>query len=488
MYRVVLFVLAYCARAERVLKAVRLEDKPKKMMICGPSPETVVDQLCAEMRRVKDWATAGWKEVVKAMAGEEDEDVEDDETEDPVKAYALACQRYSVVPNGAVLSACRYGSKLFKPRGLVFKDADLLAVVDAMCESHFARGLDLTAIDGKALYAVGPALAHCATRSARGRGLSFLAVAENTPLGAQGASVLAEVLPTSPLRALKLAKCGLGDRGAESLLRAIPNSQLERIDLSANRIGSRMLGRLASLRSKERTVELRGNAAGLEAACAVTQLAGCLAAPAAGLFLASESRRLQLDPTAIASCAAYAACLTLYFLASAALHLSELLATSRGGDYGGIDLDALTRLTRYAAVAAAHAPFVAFVDLGLPHQFGLRFFGAASILALAAACWRPRKHILDPPALRPASTFDTVALALLGSTILFARLGPLKTALGAAGTRILVAAAGSAAVALTLDLRPANKPLAYLAGFVAAALHYTTVLTALVWHFLPPLE
>lgn len=448
--------------------------------------------LIEQLRRVKEWALAVAKEMMKRACSE---DFEGDGREiDPrvgaISAYLEACARYSVAPNGAVLAAFRFGSRVVKPRGASFSDAELLAVVDACCEAAAVRGIDLSAVDGSKLFAVAPAIAHCVANGGRGHGLSFVALAEDTPLGAHGAEALAEAMVNSPLRALKAAKCGVGDRGAEALCRAAmdSSSKLERLDLSSNGIGSRTVAKLAQqLRSKNRTVKLRGNALDVEMACAVPQCVGALLTPIAGWFLVSEARRLDLDKTAVASCAAYALSLFAYFAITAWLHLAEV-----GGDYttNGIDFADLAALSTYAVVAAAHAPFLAFVDLGLPLS-PARFFAAAALLAMLAACRRrvsQHHDKLDPPAARPTSAFDSAALALLGSGLLCTSLATLKLALGASGIRLLLTAAAAAAFAILLDLRPSNKPLAYVSALIAAGLHYATVLTALVWHFLPPLH
>ena len=70
-----------------------------------------------------------------------------------------------------------------------FGDADLLAVVDAVCDaSSVARGLDLTRVDGARLTpaCAARALGHALAHAAGGRGLAYLAVV-GAPLGPAGA-------------------------------------------------------------------------------------------------------------------------------------------------------------------------------------------------------------------------------------------------------------------------------------------------------------
>lgn len=422
---------------------------------------------CEILRQTKQWATEMWEEVeswsrVKAQrAGLILLNLSKLE-EDPVEVYGRACQRYSAAPNGAVLSACRFRSRVVKPMG-EFNDAQLLALVDTMCETSFARGLDLTAIEGK-LYTASRALPYVLRH-----GLAFLAV-KDVPLGSEGTEAVAAAIGPQ-LRALKLARCDVGDRGALALARVLPSSSLERLDVSSNRIGFRSLKRLQ--RSTKAVLELRGNARGRELTCALLQGIGASFSPIAGVFLVSEARRLGLDPTAVASLALYASMISLAFAATAALHASELLFRRPRV------VDKLARVSVVAAVAAAHAPFVAFVDLGLPRHYALQL-GAASVL-VAFLSLRSRAD-REPPSLRPPSRLETLGLLGLGASTLFARFGPLRIALGDAGSKLLAASAVLAG--LSVVVAHAKIP-SYLAALLAVALHFATVLTALVWHFLP---
>lgn len=410
------------------------------------------------LRQTKQWATEMWEEVeswsrVKAQrAGLILLNLSKLE-EDPVEAYIRACQRYNTLPNGPVLSACRFRWRIVKPQGS-FTDADLMALIDTLCETQFARGLDLTRVDK--LYAI-RALEYVPN-------LTFLAL-QDMPLGAEGAEALARTQRT--LRALKLARCNVGDRGA----RALASMPLERLDLTENQIGYRTLKKLR--KESKAVLQIRGNARGRELTCALIQGIGATLTPIAGMFLVNEARRLGLDPTAVASLALYATAISLAFASTSALHASELFLRK------GFFIDKIARLSVVGAVAASHAPFVAFVDLGLPKLYAVQLAGASLLVAFLSL--RSRSY-REPPCLRQTSKLETLGLLGLGATTLFARFGPLRIALGDVGSKLLVS---SALLAGSAVLLAQHKIPSYLAALVAVALHFGTVLTALVWHFLP---
>ena len=136
-------------------------------------------------------------------------------------AYARSCARYAVSANGAVLGALRFGGVCVKPSdesgGAPFGDADLLAVVDAICDpASVARALDLTRVDGARFTqaCAARALSHALAKADRGRGLAYLALV-GAPLGPRGAERLATAAtpPSTPRAAftgLRRARRGLG--------------------------------------------------------------------------------------------------------------------------------------------------------------------------------------------------------------------------------------------------------------------------------------
>ena len=157
-------------------------------------------------------------------------------------AYARSCARYAVSANGAVLGALRFGGVCVKPSdesgGAPFGDADLLAVVDAICDpASVARALDLTRVDGARFTqaCAARALSHALAKADRGRGLAYLALV-GAPLGPRGAERLATAA-TPQLRALRLQGCDARDAGLDAFAQALGERlpQLERLDVSRNR-------------------------------------------------------------------------------------------------------------------------------------------------------------------------------------------------------------------------------------------------------------
>ena len=203
-------------------------------------------------------------------------------------AYARSCARYAVSANGAVLGALRFGGVCVKPSdesgGAPFGDADLLAVVDAICDpASVARALDLTRVDGARFTqaCAARALSHALAKADRGRGLAYLALV-GAPLGPRGAERLATAA-TPQLRALRLQGCDARDAGLDAFAQALGERlpQLERLDVSRNRASLHACKRLKKA-AKSRgmnggakcRVELRGNCLALEMACAATHAAG----------------------------------------------------------------------------------------------------------------------------------------------------------------------------------------------------------------------
>ena len=136
-------------------------------------------------------------------------------------AYARSCARYAVSANGAVLGTLRFGGVCVKPSdesgGAPFGDADLLAVVDAICDpASVARALDLTRVDGARFTqaCAARALSHALAKADRGRGLAYLALV-GAPLGPRGAERLATAA-TPQLRALRLQGCDVRDAGLDA--------------------------------------------------------------------------------------------------------------------------------------------------------------------------------------------------------------------------------------------------------------------------------
>lgn len=416
--------------------------------------------------------------------------------EDAVRIYTRACERFATRPNGAVLAAARYSSKVIKPQ---FKDdADLLSLVEAVTHPAFPAiaALDLGDADGACFTrtTASLALAHAIAETS----LQFLAVAPGTSLGAHGVERL--FLACGNLKVLRVADCFVGDAGADAISRLLPRTSLDRLDISRNHIGPRAASKLRDVAVKANVaLKLRGNARWLERSCAAIQSLGAVVSPFAGAFLVSEARRLDLDPGAVAACGLYALATTFFFVSTALPHIAEASASrpaqlppltkdtqrSTKHQMGDVILDTGARLATYLAIAGAHAPFLAFVDLGLPRNFGLFLWTTCTMGALLNVLTKKRQFHA-PPSLRPPSlTTDKLPLVLLGGLVPFLRFASLRAALGSTSFKALVSALILALVATALDITPLCKPLAYLLHLVAAGLHYFCVLTALVWHFLP---
>jgi len=449
--------------------------------------------------------------------------------EDAVRIYTRACDRFGSKPNGAVLAAARYGSKVIKPSDVI-SDADVLALVDALTHRHFppVAALDLSDVDGSRCTrtATSLALSHAI---AEGKGLKFLAVAPGTSLGSHGVERLFQATAKNGLlKVLRCSDCDLGDAGADVISELLPSVSLERLDVSRNKIGPRAAWKLRDVALRHGVaVKLRGNARRLERACGAVQALGALLTPLAGTYLVLEAKRLDLDPGAVAACALYVVSTWAFFVLTAAPHFFEAkyAAASRGlnnnnyrgswqsassssplrrGGSGGehssaaaaahgsseqpgdASTEALARVATYLAVAGAHAPFLAFVDLGLPRNFGV-FLWTTCAGGAVANVLRARRDFTSPPTLRPSSlTADKLPLFVLGGLVPFFRFPALRVALAKGnGFTALVAALLLAVFASALDLTPVCKPLAYVLHLAAVGLHYFCVLTALVWHFLP---
>ena len=419
-------------------------------------------------------------------------------------AYARSCARYAVSANGAVLGALRFGGVCVKPSdesgGAPFGDADLLAVVDAICDpASVARALDLTRVDGARFTqaCAARALSHALAKADRGRGLAYLALV-GAPLGPRGAERLATAA-TPQLRALRLQGCDARDAGLDAFAQALGERlpQLERLDVSRNRASLHACKRLkkaAKARGanggKKCRVELRGNCLALEMACAATHACGVAAWATGGPYLLHEAKRLGLDGACVRSLAVYASAHVFYFAASAQTHLAEArFGRARPALPGAPRPPPRSRWDRAApalVLAATHYPFAAFLQLDAATS--RRVHGAALALCAFTLCREPPGVDRDPPSLRVGkyAPVETLALLFVGSFAASATALPLRRALGDAAFRSLAAGALlHVAAAICHVAAGAGHAAAHALTLTGAALHAMVVLKSLVWHFLP---
>ena len=418
--------------------------------------------------------------------------------EDPVRIYARACERFGSKPNGAVLASARYASKVVRPSRLD-GDGDLLALVEALAHPAFrVAALDLGDADGTLLTKTATSFA--LSQAINEGGLEFLALAPGTPLDGSHA-VERLLLASKKLKVLKVADCFLGDAGCDSLTRLLPrvSGTLERLDVSRNLIGPRAASRLRDAAQKHKiSLKLRGNCRWLERSCGLIQLTAATVTPLAGAFLVYETSKRDIDVGALTACILYSLTTTAFFFFTGLPHLREarmvVPPSSKGGEpllfeqRTDLSLDYLARFATCLAVAGAHAPFIAFLDLGLPRNFGV-FLWTASLAFGVANVLQKRRDFASPPTLRaPSLSADKIPLVVLTGFLAFLRFPQLRAALSPSAFRCLLASLILAVVSTALDLTPLCKPIAYLMHLFAAALHYICILTALVYHFTPVLS
>ena len=418
-------------------------------------------------------------------------------------AYARSCARYAVATNGAVLGALRFGGVCVKPSdasgGAPFGDADLLAVVDAICDpASVARALDLTRVDGARFTAAcaARALSHALAKADRGRGLSYLALV-NTPLGPCGASKLASAA-TARLRAIRLSGCDLRDGGLDAFATALEAQLplLERLDVARNRASRHACRRLTKAAKRRGVtglkcrVEQRGNCLPLEACCAATHVLGVAAFGIGGPYLLHEAKRLGLDGACVRSLAVYACAHVVYFAASAQTHLAEVrYGRSTSSQLGAPRPPPRSRWDAAApalVLAATHYPFAAFLQLDAATS--RRVQGSALVLCAVAIYCHPPGSDRDPPSLRVGkyAPVETLSLLFVGSFAASATALPLRRALGDAAFRSLAAGALlHVAGSICHVAAGAGHAAAHALTLTGATLHAMVVLKSLVWHFLP---
>ncbi|KAH8086113.1 hypothetical protein JL720_7314 [Aureococcus anophagefferens] len=452
-------------------------------------------------------------------------------------ARRLRCAlRYATTANGAVLGALRFGSACVKPSdessgGAPFADADLLAVVDAVCDaSSVVRALDLAGVDRsrkrviQALFNISVdasrltpgccarALGHALHAAGGGKGLSYLAVV-GAPLGPAGADRLAKAFRPS-LAALRVAGCGIGDEGAARLLHALrkPGApRLERLDVGGNGLGPQAVRRFKRLGAatcpwrRARGAEAEGRGAGQ-----LRRPRGRLRGPArrgprrvprlrlvprvrgeaarVGRALRDGARRLRPGPRGLlrrvrGDAPARGVLRRGFGAAPPGPRARPPAPPPRGAP----PPPRRARPLRARAASRGDAlPFAAFLDLDPRATARVRAAGLAA--AAAAALHASRRADPDPPVLRVGKyvPVETLALLAVGSYAAAVAALPLRRALGDRAFKTIAAGAlANVAAAIVHVAAGYGHVAAHGFSLLGAALYALVVLKSLVWHFLP---